>query len=90
MASEITIVKIPSEKVFAKEFAALERVSMSTVRRWTTGDNPCLPIEPRVIKPAVSVLAAWCVSFMRSGRKNRFVKHWVIPVFKSSLVRDSL
>ena len=51
MASEITIVKIPSEKVFAKEFAALERVSISTVRRWTTGNNPCLPIEPRVIKP---------------------------------------
>ncbi|HHH1685331.1 TPA: hypothetical protein ACPZTF_003260 [Yersinia enterocolitica] len=51
MASEITIVKIPSEKVFVKEFAALERVSMATVRRWTTGNNPCLPIEPRVIKP---------------------------------------
>lgn len=51
MASEITIVKIPREKVFPKEFAALERVSMSTVRRWTTGNNPCLPIEPRVIQP---------------------------------------
>ncbi|EAA3735492.1 MULTISPECIES: hypothetical protein [Enterobacteriaceae] len=51
MASEITIVKIPSEIVSPHEFAALERVSIATVRRWTTGDNPCIPIEPRVIKP---------------------------------------
>ncbi len=51
MASEITIVKIPSEIVSPHEFAALERVSIATVRRWTTGENPCLPIEPRVIKP---------------------------------------
>lgn len=51
MASEITIVKIPSERVSPHEFAALERVSMATVRRWTTGNNPCLPIEPRIIKP---------------------------------------
>lgn len=51
MASEITIVKIPSEIVSPHEFAALERVSIATVRRWTTGENPCVPIEPRVIKP---------------------------------------
>ena len=36
MASEITIVKIPSEIVSPHEFAALERVSIATVRRWTT------------------------------------------------------
>ncbi|MGP3592629.1 hypothetical protein [Vagococcus sp. WN89Y] len=51
MASEITIVKIPSAIVSPHEFAALERVSIATVRRWTTGNNPCIPIEPRVIKP---------------------------------------
>ncbi|WP_433647143.1 hypothetical protein [Kosakonia pseudosacchari] len=51
MASEITIVKIPSEIVSPHEFATLERVSIATVRRWTTGDRPYLPIEPRVIKP---------------------------------------
>jgi hypothetical protein len=51
MASEITIVKIPSEVVYPSEFAQLERVSMATVYRWTTGNNPCLPIERRVIKP---------------------------------------
>ncbi|AOM42215.1 hypothetical protein [Xenorhabdus hominickii] len=51
MASEITIVKIPSEIVSPYEFSALERVSIATVRRWTTGNNPCVPIEPRVIKP---------------------------------------
>ena len=50
MANEITIVKIPSEVVYPKEFAQLERVSMATVYRWTTGNSPCLPIERRVIK----------------------------------------
>ncbi|MFD1804546.1 hypothetical protein ACFSFZ_20465 [Mixta tenebrionis] len=50
MTSEITIVKIPREKVYAAEFAALEGVSLRTVRRWTTGENPCLPIEARRIK----------------------------------------
>jgi hypothetical protein len=29
--------------------SALEGVSDRTVRRWTTGDNPCVPIETRVI-----------------------------------------
>lgn len=50
MANEITIVKIPREKVYASEFAALEGVSIRTIRRWTTGDNPCLPIETRTIR----------------------------------------
>lgn len=40
MASEITIVKIPREKVYLEEFASLEGVSLSTVRRWTTGPEP--------------------------------------------------
>lgn len=47
MANEITIVKIPREKLYAAEFAAAEGVSLRTVRRWTTGDCPCLPIEKR-------------------------------------------
>ncbi|WP_338560640.1 hypothetical protein [Erwinia sp. E_sp_B04_7] len=51
MANEITIIKIPSEVVYPKEFALLERVSMATVYRWTTGNSPRLPIERRVIRP---------------------------------------
>ncbi len=50
MANEITIVKIPREKIYASEFAALEGVSIRTIRRWTTGENPRLPIEARTIE----------------------------------------
>lgn len=50
MANEITIVKIPREKLYPAEFVAHEKVSLRTVRRWTTGDNPRLPIEKRSIQ----------------------------------------
>jgi len=50
MASEIAIIKVPSPVVTAEQFAALEGVSVRTVYRWTTGDNPQLPIEPRTIR----------------------------------------
>ncbi|AVN49675.1 TPA: hypothetical protein ACIIU3_002696 [Serratia marcescens] len=50
MASEIAIFKIASPIVTLKEFAELEGVSTRTARRWSTGETPCLPIEPRVIR----------------------------------------
>lgn len=49
MTALITI-KIPRATVFPEEFAALEGISLRTVYRKTTGDNPCIPIEPRKIK----------------------------------------
>ena len=54
MASEIAIFKVPSPIVTTDEFAALEGVSKRTVYRWTTGDNPRLPIEPRTIRKGCS------------------------------------
>ncbi|WP_413514410.1 hypothetical protein [Serratia proteamaculans] len=50
MASEIAIFKISTPIVTLKQFAELEGVSTRTARRWSTGDMPCLPIEPRVIR----------------------------------------
>lgn len=50
MASEIAIIKVPAPIVTLQQFAELEGVSYRTARRWTTGDNPRLPIEPRVIR----------------------------------------
>lgn len=50
MASEIAIFKVPSPIVTTDQFAELEGVSKRTVYRWTTGDNPRLPIEPRNIR----------------------------------------
>ncbi|EMB3263231.1 MAG: hypothetical protein E7H22_01215 [Klebsiella michiganensis] len=50
MASEIAIIKVPAPVVTLHQFAELEGVSYRTARRWTTGDNPRLPIEPRVIR----------------------------------------
>lgn len=76
MASEITIVKIPREKVYPEEFASLEGVSLSTVRRWTTGNSPCLPIEPRVIKPGR----------VRAGGRVRIL----YAKWKEKQVRDAL
>lgn len=76
MASEITIVKIPREKVYPEEFASLEGVSLSTVRRWTTGNSPCLPIEPRVIKPG---------RVRAGGRVRILYAQW-----KEKQVRDAL
>ncbi|AJK16231.1 TPA: hypothetical protein ACJFUB_001771 [Yersinia enterocolitica] len=49
MTALITI-KIPRETVFPEEFAALEGVSVRTVYRRTTGNDACIPIEPRTIK----------------------------------------
>lgn len=48
MNTLITI-KIPRVTVTAKEFAALEGISLRTVRRHTTGENPRIPIEKRTI-----------------------------------------
>ncbi|MGE2251153.1 hypothetical protein [Serratia marcescens] len=50
MASEIAIFKVPAPIVTTEQFAELEGVSLRTVYRWTTGDNPQLPIEPRSIR----------------------------------------
>lgn len=51
MASEIAIIKIPAPIVTLQQLSAeLEGVSERTVYRWTTGDNPCVPIEQRVIR----------------------------------------
>ncbi|MFJ5318305.1 hypothetical protein GMW39_15460 [Pectobacterium parmentieri] len=50
MASEIAIIKIPAPIVTLQQFAELEGVSYRTARRWTTGDSPCVPIEPRKIR----------------------------------------
>ncbi|WP_241586980.1 hypothetical protein [Rosenbergiella epipactidis] len=50
MASEIAIIKIPAPIVSLQQFAVLEGVSVRTAYRWTTGDNPCVPIEPRKIR----------------------------------------
>lgn len=50
MASEITILKIPAAIVTLQQFAELEGISVRTAYRWTTGDNPCVPIEPRKIR----------------------------------------
>lgn len=50
MTCEIAIIKVPSPVVTAEQFAALEGVSVRTVYRWTTDDNPQLPIEPRTIR----------------------------------------
>ncbi|CDG19145.1 hypothetical protein [Xenorhabdus doucetiae] len=50
MASETAIIKIPAPVVSLQEFAFLEGVSERTAYRWSTGDNPRLPIEPRVIR----------------------------------------
>ena len=49
MTTLITI-KIPRATVHPEEFAALEGVSVRTVYRQTTGENPRIPIEPRTIK----------------------------------------
>ena len=46
MASEIAIIKIPAPIVTLQQFAELEGVSERTAYRWTTGDNPRVPIEP--------------------------------------------
>lgn len=50
MASEIAIIKVPAPIVTLQQFAELEGVSERTAYRWTTGDNPCVPIEPRTIR----------------------------------------
>lgn len=50
MTSEIAIFKVPAPIVTTEQFAVLEGVSLRTVYRWTTGDNPRLPIEPRTIR----------------------------------------
>lgn len=50
MASEIAIVKIPAPVVSLQQFAELEGISERTAYRWTTGDSPRVPIEPRVIR----------------------------------------
>ncbi|EAP4529472.1 TPA: hypothetical protein ACIULE_000765 [Salmonella enterica subsp. enterica serovar Java] len=50
MASEIAIFKIPAPVVSLQQFAELEGVSERTAYRWTTGDNQCVPIEPRKIR----------------------------------------
>ena len=50
MASEIAIIKVPAPVVTLQQFAALEGVSERTAYRWTTGDNPRVPIEPRTIR----------------------------------------
>lgn len=50
MASEIATFNIPSPIVTLQQFADLEGVSVRTARRWSTGDNPRLPIEPRIIR----------------------------------------
>lgn len=50
MASEIAIFKIPAPVVSLQQFAELEGVSERTAYRWTTGENPCVPIEPRKIR----------------------------------------
>ncbi|WP_145495256.1 hypothetical protein [Yersinia bercovieri] len=50
MASEIAIIKIPAPVVSLEVFAKLEGVSKRTAYRWTTGDNPRVPIEKRVIR----------------------------------------
>jgi len=50
MASEIAIIKVPAPIVSLQQFAELEGVSERTAYRWTTGDNPCVPIEQRVIR----------------------------------------
>ncbi|ADX32455.1 Cox-like excisionase and repressor [Erwinia phage ENT90] len=54
MASEIAIFTVPAPIVTTKEFAKLEGVSVRTVYRWTTGDNPKLPIETRTIPKGCS------------------------------------
>lgn len=90
MASEITIVKIPSEIVSPHEFAALERVSIATVRRWTTGDNPCIQSSRESLSPVVNVQAAWFAFTTRAGKKSSCVRRWGIPVFNSLLALDSL
>ncbi|QOL13269.1 hypothetical protein [Dickeya dianthicola] len=50
MASEIAIIRLPAPVVTLQQFAELEGVSERTAYRWTTGDNPRVPIEPRKIK----------------------------------------
>ncbi|PHM64463.1 phage regulatory protein [Xenorhabdus stockiae] len=50
MASEIAIIKIPAPIVSLQQFAELEGISYRTACRWTTGDNPRVPIEKRVIR----------------------------------------
>jgi hypothetical protein len=50
MASEIAIFKVPAPIVTLQQFAELEGVSERTAYRWTTGDNPQVPIEPRKIR----------------------------------------
>ncbi|WP_130100448.1 hypothetical protein [Siccibacter turicensis] len=50
MPSETAIVKIPAAVVSLEKFAELEGVSTRTAYRWTTGDKPCVPIEPRTIR----------------------------------------
>ena len=50
MASEIANIKVPAPIVTLQQFAELEGVSERTAYRWTTGDNPCVPIEPRTIR----------------------------------------
>lgn len=51
----IWLLKSQSSKCLApivtlQQFAELEGVSERTAYRWTTGDNPCVPIEPRTIR----------------------------------------
>lgn len=49
MATETAIIKIPSAVINLQEFARLERISMRTAYKWTTGETPKVPIEKRII-----------------------------------------
>lgn len=90
MASEIAIIKIPAPIVSLQQFAELEGVSERTAYRWTTGDNPRVPIEQRVIRKGCKKRVARFVSITHAGKKSKCVKRWVIPVFSSSLALNSL
>lgn len=84
MASEIAIIKIPAPIVTLQQFAELEGVSERTAYRWTTGDNPCVPIEPRTIRKGCKKQVAQYVFITHAGKKSSCVRCWVILDFNLS------
>lgn len=90
MASEIAIIKVLAPIVTPQQFAELEGVSYRTARRWTTGDNPRLPIEPRVIRKGCKRAGGQIRIYYARWKRIKCVRHWVIPVFNSSSAINSL
>ncbi len=81
MAFEIAIIKVPAPIVTLQQFAELEGVSERTAYRWTTGDNPCVPIEPRTIRKGCKKAGGPIRIITHAGKKISCVRRWDIPVF---------